>query len=416
MLMRGATFGARILLVFFLAKYLDPKSLGQYGIFVATVGYLVFFVGLDFYTFSTRQLINTPVNRQGNLLKSQAVLTGIAYLVMLPASTAVVARGNWSNTMVWCFPLILVTEHINQELSRLFVALSLPVTSSVILFIRQASWAIVLFFIMLLGCGTTSLNLVLVCWALAGGAAMCVGAYRLRQLGMLGWGLPVDWGWIRSGLLVSSGFLFGTLAIRGIVTIDRYWVESSAGLEAVAAYTLLFSIAGVLNVFLDAACFSFAYPRLIKLAQNNMHEESHNQIKGLLLQIIVGSACYGIVSYYLLPYILDWIGHPIYKNFSHWYPWLFMAMLMQAIGKVPHYGLYALGCDRSIIFSHVFAFFIFVLTTMFCLSAYSTIAIFIGINLAFLVVLVWKFVGYHLQMKNILMLKQQLGQPQPHNR
>jgi O-antigen/teichoic acid export membrane protein len=404
--MRAATFGARVLLVFFLAKHLDPVSMGQYGIFVVTVGYFVFLVGLDFYTYSTRQLISSPLTKQGNLLKSQAVLIGIAYLIILPPATLALARSDWPNPMVWCFPLVLVTEHINQELSRLFVTFSLPVVASVLLFIRQASWVIVIVALELLGSGPTTPDQVIVCWGLAGCAAMGFGVYRLRRLGMLGWSLPVDWGWIRRGLVVSSGFLCGTLAVRGIVTFDRYWVEDLAGIEAVAAYTLFFSIAGVVNVFLDAAIFSFAYPRIIKLVQNNLHQEAHNEIKNLLVQIIAGSACFAIVSYLLLPHILDWVGHPIYKKFSHWYPWLLMAMTVQVISKVPHYGLYALGRDRSIIFSHVFAFFAFGLTTWLFLNVYSAIAVLIGINFAFVSVLVWKSLVYHHQMQKILVMQQ----------
>ena len=48
----------KFLLIFFLARILPPEELGTYGLFTATVGYALYFLGLDFYTYSGRAWMN----------------------------------------------------------------------------------------------------------------------------------------------------------------------------------------------------------------------------------------------------------------------------------------------------------------------------------------------------------------------
>lgn len=42
----GLTLGTRFLLIFALAKFLSPAEVGLYGLFTATIGYALYFVGL----------------------------------------------------------------------------------------------------------------------------------------------------------------------------------------------------------------------------------------------------------------------------------------------------------------------------------------------------------------------------------
>lgn len=79
-LLRALTLSSKFLLVFYLAKFLEPAQLGLYGLFAATIGYALYILGLEFYTFSTREFIKTPSSEWGNYLKSQTYLTLTIYL------------------------------------------------------------------------------------------------------------------------------------------------------------------------------------------------------------------------------------------------------------------------------------------------------------------------------------------------
>jgi O-antigen/teichoic acid export membrane protein len=377
-----------------LAKYLDPASVGYYGIFTATVGYALYFVGLDFYTYVSREIIKTPANQRGQLLKGQAALSGLLYLGLLPVAVGLLSQARWPEHLVWWFLPILLLEHFNQEISRLLIALSEQLTASMALFIRQGSWAVAIVVMMRLDHSARNLDTVMALWATAGIAAAGIGVWKLKQLKTEGWNLPIDWAWIKKGIAISTAFLLATLALRGVQTVDRYWLKALGGIEVVGAYVLLLNVASTLMVFLDAGLFAFSYPALIKYNHEGKHYEARKQTNRLLLQTMLLSVAFGLVSWMLLPYLLAWIGNPLYQKAISWYPWLLSAMTINAIGMVPHYALYARGADKPIIYSHVAALLVFVLVTWLFSLSYSALAVPIGLNAVFISVLIWKFTAY----------------------
>jgi len=396
--MQGATLGTRFLFIFFLVKYLDPASVGYYGLFAAAVGYSLYFVGLDFYTYATREILKAPNEQRGRLLKGQAALSGLLYLLFLPVAFILLHYAAWPEELFfWFFP-ILVLEHFNQEMSRLLVALSQQVTASLVLFIRQGSWALVIVGLMTWDPSSRQLKYVMVLWTVAGLAAAVAGVRKLRKLRMGGWRNTLDWHWIRKGITVSAAFLLATLALRGIQTFDRYWIESLGGIEIVAAYVLYFGVAGTLLTFLDAGLFAFTYPVLIQLHHVQQNNVAHGKVRQMLGLTILLSGGFALISWLLLPYLLFWIGNPVYSKAINLYPWLLLAMIVNAIGMVPHFALYARGHDRPIVHSHIMALVVFVLATWALSSHFSALAVPIGLNLSFSVILVWKAVAY-MQLK-----------------
>lgn len=240
--LRAATLGARFLFIFFLAKYVDPSSVGYYGLFAATVSYALYAVGLDFYTYVSREIVNTPATQRGRLLKGQAVLAGGMYLLAIPVSGFLLVQSNWPPYLAWWFLPILVLEHFNQEMSRLLIVLSEQMAASVIIFVRQGSWAVAIIVLMMVNKDARNLETVMALWALAGAVAAGLGIWKLKQLKTTGWYLPIDWTWLKKGVSVSTAFLIATLALRGLHTLDRYWLEALGDIEVVGAYVLLIGV------------------------------------------------------------------------------------------------------------------------------------------------------------------------------
>lgn len=392
--LHSATLCTRFLFIFFLAKYLDPASIGYYGLFTATVGYALYFVGVDFYTYVTREIINTPVEQQGQLLKSQAALSGVLYLVLWPFALIFLYQSDWPGYLVWWFFPILLLEHLNQEMSRFLVAKSEQITASIILFVRQGSWAVVIVALMAWSTSSRHLDAVMAFWAIAGVVAACVGIWKVREMRMGGWNAAVHWGWIKTGIRISLVLLLATLSLRGMLTIDRYWMEVLGGIEIVGAYVILLGVAGTLMTFLDAGVFAFAYPALIKLFHQENHVAAKAKVRQMLLQTLVLISVFGFISWLVLPYLLAWIGNPVYQDAQHWYPWLLFAMIFNALSMVPHYALYASGNDRHIIFSHIGALVVFVLAVWALSYTYATFAVPLGLNSAFAFLLLWKSGAY----------------------
>ncbi|MBC7180623.1 MAG: hypothetical protein H5U14_11140 [Roseovarius sp.] len=91
---------------------------------------------------------------------------------------------------------------------------------------------------------------------------------------------------------------------------------------------------------------------------------------------------------------MRWIANPVYQANIWLYPWLLTAMIVNAIGLIPHYGLYARGRDKPIILSHLAALGAFVAATWLLSASHAALAVPIGLNVAFVVILIWKTAAY----------------------
>lgn len=392
--LRGTTLAARFLFVFFLAKYLNEKDVGYYGLFTATVGYFLYFVGLDFYTYTTREIIKAHVDERGRMIKGQITLSAWLYLFVLPFAALFLPQAGWpQNLVLWFFP-ILFLEHLNQEISRLLTALSEQIAASYILFMRQGSWALVIVCLMAMNTKTRDLHTIMACWMVASLVAAGFGIRKIRQLNFGGWHQKTDWTWVRRGVKISTAFLLATLALRGVQTADRYWIEALSGIEIVGAYILFFGVASTLMVFLDAGVFSFAYPELVNLHHRQQHAQARKKVIWLLVYVMAASAVFGICSWFLLPYLLNWIGKSIYVQSLYLYPWLLLATVLNALGLVVHFALYAQGKDRHIIGSHIAASVVFAASTWLMSQSLPGIAVPVGLCIFFAVILLWKALAY----------------------
>ncbi len=392
--LRSTTLGTRFLFIFFLAKYLDPASVGYYGLFTAAIGYALYVVGLDFYTYVTREILKTSNDQRGQMLKGQAALSGVLYVLLFPMALVFLSQSGWPGQLPWWFFPILFLEHFNQELSRLMVALSQQITASVILFVRQGSWAIASVLLLNFHIPSRNLDTVLALWAIAGVAVAAMGIWKLQQMNMGGWRSTVDWQWVKKGISISGAFLLATLTIRGVNTLDRYWLEALGGIDMVAAYALLLGVAGTVMTFLDAGVFAYAYPALIQHHHKHEHAQARARVRQMLWQTAILLIAFALASWLLLPYLLRWIGNPVYIKAAHLYPWLLLATALNALSMAPHYGLYAQGRDKPIIYSHGASLVFFVASTWLLSDRFGPMAVLLGLNLAFALILIWKSLAY----------------------
>lgn len=392
--LRCLTLCVRFLFIFFLARYLDPVQVGYYGLFTAAIGYCIYFVGLDFYTYMTREILATAPEQRGRLLKAQLCLSTALFLVISPIVIIGLWYAGWPSSLIWWFLPILVCEYLNQEIYRLLIALSRQIAASILLFLRQGLWAIAVLALMLFVKESRTLVTVMALWGSAGIATVGIGVWLIGGMGFGGWREVVDWNWLRRGIVVSMGFLIATLALRGFQALDRFWLENIAGLEAVAAYVLFLGVAGVLMTFLDAGVFAFGCPELIRLHLAGDKAQARKTIRQMLIQTIAVSAGFGVASWLALPLLLDGIGNPVYFNHREIYPLLVLAMTINALGMVPHFALYATRRDRPIIQSHLAALPAFVIVTWVSTRVLPVdqglFAVPLGLNAAFLLILIWK--------------------------
>lgn len=391
---RATTLACRFLFIFFLAKLLTPSEVGLYGLVTATVAYSLYFVGLDFYTFTTRELAGSDRSTWGGFIKNQATLSLTLYCIVLPALTFVFFYGMLPWALAKWFFLLIILEHVCQELTRLFVAVSEQLTASVVIFLRQGTWAIVIVAVMLIDEQARHLDAVFGAWVVACVLAIGFSIGKLRTMGIGGWHAALSRQWIWRGVKMAVPFLVATLAIRGMFTVDRYWLQVLSGLEVVGAYVLFIGVANTLMAFLDAGVFSFAYPAMIKAYRNNAPALYRQKMREMVFLTVLFAGGFAVISTLLLPYLLDWLGKSVYLDNYMLFYWLLLATILNALGMIPHYAVYAQKRDRSIIQSHLAALPIFIMVTAIATQWTSVYAIPIGLCASQFAIVVWKLRAY----------------------
>lgn len=392
--LRAVTLAAKFLLIFFLARFLEPSQLALYGLLVAAIGYALYLLGLDFYTYTTRELLKHERAHWGGMLKSQGFLTLVLYCVVLPLLLLVFVSGKLPWWAAGWFFALLVLEHLNQEASRLLIAVSDPLFASAALFLRQGAWVLLVVPLMYAYPGMRTLIAVLAAWTIGGCMALLLCTWRLVSMRMGGWSVPIDWLWIRKGIRVALPLLVATLAIRALFTIDRYWLESLAGLDVLGAYVLFISIATAMGAFLEAGVFVFAYPGLISSIEKAQPALFKQGMRKLCLQTVCLIMGFCVLALLLVGPLLDWLDRPLYREHAGVFPWVLLAMVLYNLSMIPHYALYAQRLDRAIIQSHIAALLAFVPVTWLLASQWSTLAVPVGLCVAFSLMLVWKTAAY----------------------
>src|SRR5690242_5496076 len=121
--LRGLSMGGRFLLIFYMGKFFSLEDLGYYGIFYTTVTLALFLLGLDFYGFSNRELLLVERHKRMSILRAQALFYVFTYVVFLLPLFLVFTYGVIPLKFVMFFYVILVLEHLAQELYRIFTVL-----------------------------------------------------------------------------------------------------------------------------------------------------------------------------------------------------------------------------------------------------------------------------------------------------
>lgn len=393
-ILRGITLASKFLLIFFLARFIDPAELGVYGLLAATIGYSLYLLGFDFYTYATRELLKSERSQWGKYLKAQGALILVLYIIFLPLLGIVFVKKMLPLYVVGWFFVLVISEHLAQEIGRFLVAASDQLYASLVLFLRSGVWAVLVTVWMYFDIDARSLDVVLGAWSLGSAIALLLGAYRIKHMKLSGWASNVDWAWVVQGVKIAFALLMSTLAIRAIFTLDRYFVENALGLDVLGAYVLFMGICSALISFLDAGVFAFIYPGLVSSFQKQDALGFQQGTRKLLIQTVGLSIFFAVVVLLFIVDLVSWLDKPIYSDQLYLFPWLLLATVLYSIGMVPHFALYAQGWDRPIIHSHIISLVVFVMTVWALSMTRPDFAVPIGLCASFLFILCWKIWSY----------------------
>jgi O-antigen/teichoic acid export membrane protein len=219
--LRGLVLVSKFAFIFILANKLSVKELGEYGLFSSTVIYCLYFLGLDFYVYSNREVAKTDRVNAAKYINNQffvyMVVATISILPLFLLSTMNIIN----RELFFYFCLILYLEHISQEMTRLLIVIGMPIIASITLFLRVALWTYVVTLFLYVFEDYSQLSFVLLLWLCGSLCSVIFATYIFRKNSLLNFSIGnIDYLWIIKGLKLAMPFLITTLIMRAVFVFD----------------------------------------------------------------------------------------------------------------------------------------------------------------------------------------------------
>jgi O-antigen/teichoic acid export membrane protein len=351
-ILRGLTLASRFLLSVLLARMLSPAEMGEYGLVTAGLAFALLAIGLEFYSYTLREMVPaTPAGRV-RIIADQITLAIAAFLFVCVLVLAATIAGLFPSKLAQWFLLILVTEHISLEATRILIITARPVRAYIGVFLRGGIWVYAIAILMFTTPSTRTLETVLIWWALGGVLAIIFSAYSLANLP---WrelrGYRPDWNAILAGLRTARPFMLTAVGALTISYVDRFVIDRFVGREALGIYTFYSTILiGLLS--LGASVSHQFLPKIIAgyTAGPDAYRAALRSFFWSLLALALGTT---IIAGLAMRPMLTLLRLSAYASEI----WVFYVMLpgilLRMLADVPSYALYAARSDHSLLFCNL---------------------------------------------------------------
>lgn len=348
LVLRALTLASRFLLSLLLARMLSPAEMGQYGLLTAALAFALLMVGLEFYSYTLRELVPASPVQRARIIADQMALGAVALLAIGIVVAGAIGTGSFPARLAPWFILILVTEHVSLEATRILIITWRPVRAYIGVFLRGGIWVYVIAVLMLAVPSTRMLETVLIWWALGGVLSIAFSAFSLAELP---WrelrGYRPDIQNIRAGLRVARPFMLTAAGALVISYVDRFIIDAFVGRDALGIYTFYSTILiGLLS--LGGSVSHQFLPKVIAgyTAGPDAYRASLRSFFWSMLALVSATM---ILSAFAMGPMLTLLGLSTYAaNVGVFYamlPGIFLRML----ADVPSYALYAARSDKYLL-------------------------------------------------------------------
>ena len=409
--LRGLTLVSRFGLLLFLAKFLDPEKVGEYGLLAASIGYLVYVIGFEFYVYSNREVALNNNEVQLFFLKNQLTLGLLTYLFIMPLVWIFFKYASLPLIYLHLGMVILLFDYISLELYRYLVATQQQLKAGLLLFIRSGLWPFFVVLAMFLYDDIKNLDSVLYFWSFGSFASVVYGIYILDiQLpNNLKSFYVYDIAWIRRGLKITFPYFLAALSVQAIFVLDRFFLESILGLDILAVYVLFIGIIFAIISFIDAGIFAYLYPKLLVMAKDQEFNAFYKLFNKMIIQVVFSivtlSSLVGVFYFYGVEYL----DNEVYREYWIILPLLLLMVFFQLLGTAYQIGLYALNKDAIISNIKISLIFVFILLVWLCMQVFLLYAIPLALIFVFILQLTlyfyyfkkYKVKNYHLKINKL---------------
>jgi O-antigen/teichoic acid export membrane protein len=255
------------------------------------------------------------------------------------------------------FYLILILEHLGQELYRLLINLSRPTQANIVLFLRGGAWVYAVIFLSLLG--INGLGYIWKGWLVGLCGSLALSVYFVWDMD---WRRcfqhQIDWLWIRKGVRISLPFFIGTILLKLIEYMDRFILEYFHGSAKVGIYSFFYNTANVVQVFMYAGVISILYPKIVESFSSKKYLEYRSYMRKMTIQSLIGVAILSACAVAGISLVLLLLDKPEYNEHKFVFIILLTAVAFNIFSQIPHYGLYVRNKDKAIMQCTLLSFLI----------------------------------------------------------
>jgi O-antigen/teichoic acid export membrane protein len=268
--------------------------------------------------------------------------------------------------------------------------------ASVVLFVGGALSPLTAIPLLWAAAGLRHLSTVLATWAAYDAVALLVGTILVTRATVGADRPTIEWKWIKAGVRASLPFLAGTVCLRALFTVDREVVKAFGDLSVLGAYTFYMSIGAGMTSVLYSGVQQFAYPHLVRSAHEGDLASFQRHLRSLLFQTVGGILGIGILALAAEPVLLRFVHGGVYRQYSWMLPVVLFVVALYNLSVVPHYALYALDADRTILATTVTSLVVFAITIAVFVHVSTVGSVLTGIGAASSVLTVgktWSYLG-----------------------
>ena len=200
--LRGTTVLLKFILSVLVIKKLSIEEFGVFGLFQSTIIISTFILGFDFYNFTSREILKENAKSVSYYFINQLAFHLVVYILIVPLTFFVFISGIIHANYLWLFVLILISEHLSQELYRLLIILNKSVAATTLLFLRSGLWVLFLYFFWTQNILTVNINSILFLWLLGAISSVLLG-FKFANLNTIN---KINFKWIIYGVKVSLPF------------------------------------------------------------------------------------------------------------------------------------------------------------------------------------------------------------------
>ena len=303
---------------------------------------MLYLLGLDFYTYSNREIVGVDKDIQFLFIRDQFVFSFIIYLILAPLIVLIFYFNIIDIKYILYFYFILIFEYMSQEFYRFFTILKKPLLANFLFFIRTGLWVYAIFvFYYFKILKNINLKVIWLSWLIGAFLSVIIAIFCLKkEYNFKLIASSINWNWIKNGVKISFPFFVGTICYKIIEFSDRYMIDYFLGKEKVGIYTFFKGIANVQNMIIFTIVIMIIYPLMVETYKKNDFKKFDKLVKRFRNQVWFYSIITWLGIFIFIKPVLNFINKQSMFSYIDLLWLLMIGNIVLNLSYIPHYILY----------------------------------------------------------------------------